>query len=279
MADTRGDGRDDSPRRRAAGGAGGGVANASVDGRLRMEVTAVTHRGRVRAHNEDTIVVDGWIGGDSMDAPRRSVHDVAGATLVLVADGMGGHVGGREASRRAAEALVRLAPGEAGPAEVAGALRAVNREVFAAADDDPALRGMGTTVAGIVVMRDRTIWFNVGDSRVYSVRRGFVRQLSVDDVPVGAPSGSGRITQALGGAVTYLDIDPHVGSESTRRGRRYLLCSDGLTDALPLETIERALSDDDPGVVGGLLESALAAGAPDNVSIVVAAVRPADGDG
>ena len=157
-------------------------------------------------------------------------------------------------------------------------MRAVNRELFAAADDEPALRGMGTTVAGIVAMRDRTVWFNVGDSRVYSVRQGFVRQLSVDDVPAWAAAGSGRITQALGGADAYLDIDPHAGSESTRAGRRYLLCSDGLTDALPLETIERALSEDDRGVVDELLERTLAAGAPDNVSIVLAGVRPADGD-
>lgn len=254
------------------------MADARGDG-LRMDVTAVTHRGRVRAHNEDTIVVDGWMRGESMDAPRRSVHDVAAAPLVLVADGMGGHVGGREASRRAAQGLVRLVRGDAGPTEVAGALRAVNRELFAAADDDPTLRGMGTTVAGIAAMRGRTVWFNVGDSRVYSVRQGFVRQLSVDDVPAGAASGSGRITQALGGADAYLEINPHVGSESTRKGRRYLLCSDGLTDVLSLRTIERALSDDDRSLVGELLESTLAAGAPDNVSIVLARIRPADDDG
>ena len=255
------------------------MADVQGDGRLLMEVTAVTHRGRVRAHNEDTVAVGSWTCGESMDTPRRSVHDVAGATLVLVADGMGGHVGGREASRRAAQTLVRLLPGNAGPAKVAGAVRAVNRELFAAADEEPTLRGMGTTVAGIVAMRDRTVWFNVGDSRVYSVRQGFVRQLSVDDVPAWAASASGRITQALGGADAYLEIDPHVGSESTRPGRRYLLCSDGLTGAVPLETIERALSGDDRGMVGELLESTLTAGAPDNVSIVVATVRPADGDG
>ena len=92
------------------------MADVQGDGRLLMDVTAVTHRGRVRAHNEDTIVVDDWTCGESMDAPRRSLHDVAGGTLVLVADGMGGHVGGREASRRAAQALVRLIARDAGPA-------------------------------------------------------------------------------------------------------------------------------------------------------------------
>ena len=254
------------------------ATNTQGDGHVLLEVTAVTHRGSVRMHNEDTIVVGSWICGDSMDAPRQSSHDSAEATLVLVADGMGGHIGGQEASQRAAQAMSRLIPGDTGakPAEVVDALREVNRELFAAAAADPTLKGMGTTVAGLVVMPDQTIWFNVGDSRVYSVRREFLRQLSVDDVPAWQGAGGSRITQALGGADAYLEIDPHVGSEATRPRRRYLLCSDGLTDVVPLEAIERALSDDDLSLVGELLDSTLAAGAPDNVSIVLATIRSKD---
>ena len=253
-------------------------ANEAQDNQqLLLHVAAVTHQGIVRSHNEDTIVVDRWICGDSMDLPRQSVHDIGVATLVLVADGMGGHVGGREASRRAAESMVSLIVGDTDLAEVADALRKTNSELFAGVAEDPTLRGMGTTMAGIVVMSDRTVWFNVGDSRVYSVRQEFLRQLSVDDVPVGAGLGTSRITQCLGGAYLYLEIDPHVGSVSTRSGRRFLLCSDGLTDAVPLERIERTLTKDDHGVAE-LLEHALAAGAPDNISIVLASIRPEDGD-
>ena len=249
-------------------------SDAPNDGQL-LEVTAVTHRGWVRTHNEDTIVVDDWTCGDSMEAPRRSSHDLEEATLVLVADGMGGHVGGREASRRAAEAMIRLVPGDTAPepAEVGEVLRVVNREVFEAAAAEPALKGMGTTVAGLVVTPGRTVWFNVGDSRVYRVRQEFLRQLSVDDVPAWQGAGGSRITQALGGAAAFQEIDPHVGSEPTRPGRRYLLCSDGLTDALAPEAMESALSEDGEGLVAALLDSTLAAGAPDNVSIVLAGIR------
>ena len=249
-----------------------------ADSNMLLEVTAVTHRGKVRTHNEDTIVVGNRICGDSMEAPRQSVHDLTGPTLVLVADGMGGHVGGREASRRAADAMVRLIPGYRGPepAEVRDALRAANRELFDAAAANPALRGMGTTVAGLVVTSDRTLWFNVGDSRVYSVRREYLRQLSVDDVPAGQGEGGYGITQALGGADAYLEINPHVGTEATGPRRRYLICSDGLTDVVPLETMERDLQDDDRGLAGKLLACALAAGAPDNVSIVLTSIRLTD---
>lgn len=251
--------------------------DAQSDGLL-LQVTAVTHRGSVRARNEDTIVAGRWIRSDSMTEPRQSTHDLADGALALVADGMGGHVAGREASRQAAGAIVRLISGDMGPAAVHGVLRKVNSELFAVAADDPALRGMGTTAAGIVVTAGRTVWFNVGDSRVYSERQGFLRQLSVDDVPAGAVPGSGRITQCLGGGHLYLEIDPHVGSVATRRGRRYLLCSDGLTDAVPLEAVESALAKDDESLVVDLLERTLAAGAPDNVSIVLATVRPGDGN-
>lgn len=241
--------------------------------RMLLEVTAVTHRGAVRTHNEDAVVVGSWTCGDSMSTPRQSEHDLAEEPLVLVADGMGGHVGGREASQRAASGMVELASSAVGPTEVAAALREVNRELFATAAGDPTLRGMGTTVPGIVAMPDRTVWFNVGDSRVYSVRQGSLRQLSVDDVPTWAGAPAGRITQALGGTYAFLEIDPHVGTETTRLGRPYLLCSDGLTDALPLETVERASSDDDQRLVCELRKTTLAAGAPDNDSIVLASIR------
>ena len=256
--------------------------NADTGQEMTLEVTAVTHKGKVREHNEDTIAVDDWICGDSMDAPCRFVCDLPKpphGTLVLVADGMGGHVGGREASRRAAEAMVGMAgtarsrAADGARPELAEVLCRANRELFDAAAADPALRGMGTTIAGIVAMADRVTWFNVGDSRVYSVRPEYLRQLSIDDVPAGAAAGSGRITQALGGAPSFVDVVPHVGSEAGRAGRRYLLCSDGLTDMLSPEDIERAISDDDRVWVEELLERTLAAGARDNVSIVVASVK------
>ena len=249
---------------------------AQADHRLTLQVTAITHQGKVRTHNEDTIVVDRWICGDSMEIPRQSAHGFEKASLVLVADGMGGHVGGREASRLAAEAMVSQIPSDTSAAGVVGALRKANSELFAAANEDPALKGMGTTVAGIVVMPERTLWFNVGDSRVYSVREEFLRQLSVDDVPAGAGPGSSRITQSLGGAYLYLEVDPHVGSVSTRPGRRFMLCSDGLTDAVPLEKVESVLAKNDLDLVSELLEFALAAGAADNVSIVLASVHGQD---
>jgi serine/threonine protein phosphatase PrpC len=74
--------------------------------------------------------------------------------------------------------------------------------------------------------------------------------------------------------MTTLDVAPHVGTEPVVPGWRYLLCSDGLTDMVPLERIEGLLGEhaDDTNAVAALLEAALAGGGEDNISIIVATI-------
>jgi serine/threonine protein phosphatase PrpC len=142
----------------------------------------------------------------------------------------------------------------------------------------PENKGMGTTVAGLLFRQSGHLHFNVGDSRVYRFKAGFLRQLSIDDVrsPAADPAegrrGSTVLTQCLGGAVAMSEIAPHVGTEPVVAGWRYLLCSDGLTDMVPLERIEAILNEhaDDPDAVAALLAAALAGGGEDNISIIVA---------
>lgn len=131
---------------------------------------------------------------------------------------------------------------------------------------------MGTTVAGIVPTPAEILVFNVGDSRVYREQHGFLRQLTIDDRLMLA---SRRLTQALGGAVRHVDIEPHVWRETWLSGRRYLICSDGLTDALNLDTLEDGLGADDMATVERLFERAMDAGGQDNISIILARVEAA----
>jgi serine/threonine protein phosphatase PrpC len=214
-----------------------------------------------------------------MDTPRQTLHDLDVPLLCLVADGMGGHAAGEEASRLAAFRLAESVPSLDGEPAVAAFLRQVNREIFDAMRENSQCRGMGTTVAGLMVRPGGVLWFNVGDSRVFRYRDRFLRQLSIDDVPdldVGRTGRSGSLTQALGGAATFIEVVPHVGTDPLVPGWRYLLCSDGLTDMVDLAAIEAAMAAADAAAVTRLFERAMIPG-QDNISIIVATIEQAAG--
>jgi PPM family protein phosphatase len=237
-----------------------------MDDPTHIEVAAFSHKGRVRASNEDSIAVAGWVGDGEMSALRRSRHRLYGPLLFAVADGMGGHAGGEIASRYAVKRLAEESAGE-GAADIVARLTLINAELYQSMMAVPALRGMGTTVAGLVLSARRAVWFNVGDSRVYRERNGRIEQLSIDDVPPGPRSGI--ITQTLGGARTLVPITPHVGEEDLLLPSRWLICSDGLTDMLGDAEIESALAARNEDALPALFTAAMAAGGADNISIVL----------
>jgi serine/threonine protein phosphatase PrpC len=229
-------------------------------------VTAFTHRGRVRATNQDAIVVGSWVSDPEMAEPRLFTHALREPLVCAVADGMGGHrageVASREVARRLAGARLIETP--------AAALRAINFELYRAMDTDRRLLGMGTTVVGIA-LSSRLVWFNVGDSRLYRAVSGLV-QISIDDTPPGPRDGT--LTQTLGGMwPPGEDIAPHVGEERLAAPARYLLCSDGLTDMLDDAAIAACLACSDAEAVAGLFDAAMCAGGRDNISIVLVSVE------
>src|SRR5262245_48247981 len=235
-----------------------------------IEVTAFTHRGRLREHNEDSIAVAGWVSDAAMPGPRRSRHELAAPLVCAVADGMGGHAAGEIASRLVTERLAAEPFANAEAGAVAPALAAINAELYRAMRSNRALAGMGTTVAGLLLAAGRVLWFNIGDSRVYHHRDGCLRQLSIDDVPPGARSGI--VTQSLGGALAFAPVEPHIGAGDLPVPSRWLLCSDGLTDMVSVAEIERRMADEDEQAAGALFEAAMAAGGADNISIVLASI-------
>ena len=233
-------------------------------------ITAFTHRGRVRDQNEDTIAVGDWVSVVDMPGPEQTRHELGTPLACVIADGMGGHNAGEVASRY----VVRRLAGE--PEELidmrraAQTLRAIDSELYRAMAADPDLRGMGTTVVGLV-LAPRLVWFNVGDSRLYRCEAGGLVQMSIDDVPPGPRSG--LLTQTLGGSFVQSEISPHAGEEPLNAADRFLLCSDGLTDMLASAEIEACMKHADFDAASMLFERAMRAGGADNVSIVIASVE------
>jgi len=181
--------------------------------------------------------------------------------LFAVVDGMGGHRGGQEASRHAAQHLLDHCD-----EDVPSLLDGANSHLYEEMNRVPSLLGMGATVAGVAVAGSSANIFNVGDARVYQMAEGYLMLASVDDRS--APD-SNVVTQSLGGAERPTSIVPHQQALDLAPGHTLLICSDGLSEVVPFDSIQTVLAGH-RGVTGPslLLEMALDAGAPDNVSIV-----------
>ncbi|MGW0465099.1 PP2C family protein-serine/threonine phosphatase [Streptomyces sp. NPDC003027] len=241
-----------------------------------IAVTALSHVGLVREHNEDSLVVGPWmLCGTVTENPQTLVFPLSRPLLVAVADGLGGQPAGEVASGLVARRLSWLGPSLDGEDAVRDALDLCNRAVYAAADDDPELFTMGTTVAGVVVTEESMLAFNVGDSKVYDATGDGLRQVSVDDSPPPPPGRrtTSAVTQTLGGGPAFSAVTPHVTAAGLSVGDRRLVCSDGLTDAVPDEEIAGLLRVYDDGRAAfELWKAAIDAGGPDNITLALVRV-------
>ena len=239
-----------------------------------LAVSALSHIGAVRDHHEDSLVAGPWtLCATVTESPQTLIFPLGTPLVVAVADGLGGHLGGEVAS-----ALVVCRLAQAGPLldsedRLREALTACNREVHAAAERDPALTAMGTTVAGVVVTAEHVLAFNVGDSRVYAADPGGVRQLSTDDRLSDDDLPAGIVTQALGGSDGQEPVYPHLVTSPLCDDTSYLICTDGLSDPVPASVLDQVLRQQEDGrAVFELWKAAIEAGGPDNITIAL--VRP-----
>ncbi|MEV0975630.1 PP2C family serine/threonine-protein phosphatase [Streptomyces sp. NPDC049915] len=244
-----------------------------------VAVSALSHPGLVREHNEDSLVAGPWtLCATVTEIPQTLVFPLRSPVVVAVADGLGGHPGGEVASALVARLLARAGPVLGDEEAVREALSDFNRAVYQAAEGGD-LTAMGTTVAGLVLLHDSVLVFNVGDSRVFAASSDGLRQVSVDDSPPLEPGQrtTSLVTQCLGGSAAHRDVRPHVTTVPLRPGDRYLVCTDGLTDPVTEDVLEAVLRENDDGRAAfELWHAAIQAGGPDNITLAVVRV---EGDG
>jgi protein phosphatase len=233
---------------------------------LALRYAARSDRGLVRANNEDSVY--------------------AGARLLALADGMGGHAAGEVASQLVIAALAHLDDDEPGGdllGKLEHAVHEGNSAIAEQVEVNPELDGMGTTLTAILFAGDRLGLVHIGDSRGYLLRDGELTQITKDDTFVQTLVDEGRITaeeahshpqrSLIMRALTGQEVEPTLIMREAREGDRYLLCSDGLSDPVSHETILEALKVPDvAGSADRLIELALRGGGPDNVTVVVADV-------
>ncbi|WP_405600113.1 serine/threonine-protein phosphatase [Streptomyces sp. NBC_01410] len=238
-----------------------------------IAVTALSHVGLIREHNEDSLVVGPWtLCGTVTENPQTLVFPLGTPLVVAVADGLGGQPAGEVASALVARQLASFGPSLDGEAPLRDALDVCNESVYAAADGRPELATMGTTVAGAVVLAESLLTFNVGDSKVYEAGGDGLRQVSVDDSPPPEPGRrtTSAVTQTLGGRLEFEAVTAHVRASTLSTGDRYLICTDGLTDPLPDDVIDELLRVHDDGRAAfELWKAAIEAGGPDNITLAL----------
>lgn len=234
-----------------------------------VRVAAASHVGSVRERNQDCLGVSGLElrPGEGV----VTAGELAFPFLAVVADGLGGHRAGDQASRLAVNAVLASSPVDA--ESLTKAIHGANEVIVEAMSDDANNVGMASTIAAVLITDAELVVGNVGDSVVAAATDGRLTQLSIDDVPPGSVAlpgvPSSIVTQTLGGGAKLAMIRPHI-IEAPRHTCRILLCSDGLTNYVPRTDIGDVLAHGSPAeAVEALIALALAAGGGDNVTVVV----------
>jgi PPM family protein phosphatase len=230
--------------------------------RAKQSWAALTDIGRVRTHNEDSVL--------------------AQPPLFVVADGLGGHEAGEVASSIAVETLRDHAPRRPDAKALARAVKAANREVIRSAREGFGKSGMGTTMTAAIVEGTRIAIAHVGDSRAYLLHEGSLVRVSEDHSMVADMIRRGQLTEAESryhpnrSVITRaLGTDPNMLADTyeidASPGDRLLLCSDGLTsmleDGMICELLEQYRTPDVAARM--LVDAANDAGGHDNVSVIV----------
>lgn len=242
-----------------------------------VEAAGLSDVGCQRENNEDSSLY--WEPSSDQEFERKG-------RLAIIADGMGGHEGGLEASRLAVE-TVRDVYDEGFRDEP----QVMLMEGFAAAhvrirdyaDRHPAFFGMGTTCTAVVVRGQQLYFAHVGDSRLYRLRDGRIERLTRDHSYVGRLVESGLVraedaekhpqrhilTAALGAGL-QLDVEsPPVGLQ-VQAGDELLLCTDGLWGLVSEAELEKALRSNSPAeCCTSLVKLARSRGGPDNITLQV----------
>jgi len=236
---------------------------------LRYHFCSLSKIGLVRKNNEDSLLLLPEIG------------------LFGVCDGLGGHAAGEVASSLAAGAFGK-AVSESGEADawqvLFQAILKANLSIMEEQSRTPGLMGMGTTLSAIwlgVKVSNEVAVAHIGDSRVYRYRDSALEQLTEDHSPVFELFKKGMISKeemqrhphkslidrCLGISSV---VEPQIFSLPLRRGDRFLISTDGLTDSLSDDQICKTLAESSlESALGRLFDQAYRAGAPDNISVVL----------
>jgi len=249
---------------------------------MKFRAYGLSDLGRVRKLNEDSFLVS-----DDLK-------------LYLIADGMGGHAAGDVASSKSIELIngfiertakdnditwpfemnLELAP-EAN--KLIAAVQIANKEIYRMSSTNPELKGMGTTIAGLFIAEAKGYVVHVGDSRVYLMRNGRLKQITEDHSWVNEQlkekvitkeeakqhRWKNVITRALG---SEKEVKIDLQEENIVSGDIFLICSDGLSGMVERETMEDIIKkhiNNLSEAAEKMIDYANKAGGVDNITVIL----------
>jgi len=247
-----------------------------------VELAGLSDIGCQRETNEDSYLY--WESADDQEFLRKG-------RLAVIADGMGGHEGGQEASRLAVE-TVRDVYGNGFSEDPQTALiesfAAAHTRIVNYAEQHPAFQGMGTTCTAFVLVGHQLYFAHVGDSRLYLIRDSRISRLTRDHSYVGRLVESGLVraedaerhpqrhilTAALGAGLEVAAEGAEQGM-LLQDGDNLLLCTDGLWGVVAEDQLEDAVSKYAPAeCCAALVKLARERGGPDNITLQVLHIGP-----
>jgi protein phosphatase len=231
-----------------------------------MQASSFTHMGLLRSNNEDRVLV------------KQFADD---STLIVVADGMGGHAAGDLAAQMTINIFGSFDPGENGNPmlqlqELAGAAQGA---IVEASFREMGLFGMGTTLTAAYIRNKDAFWVHVGDTRLYLFRKGRLLRVTSDHTIPGVLLKRGEIgyeqarlhpmRNMLIRCLGCAEFDADSGTLNLEEGDLLLISTDGLHDLVPEEAIASALESGKylESKLDRLVQAALTAGGTDNITV------------
>ena len=236
-----------------------------------MQTFYLTDPGKVRTHNEDSVII---------------INNARDEYILAVADGMGGHKAGEVASAIATNhirdsfySLETIGTKEEAIDWLRMIVKEINEKIFEYADKNPESKGLGTTLVIAIKTDDYILYGNIGDSSGYVIKNNTLHKVTKDHTYVGLLLNNGRLTEegaknhpgknlltrALGAndpiEIDIFDIDTSV--------KGLFLCSDGLTNMVSDEQIEKILNSNIPieEAIAKLIKKANLRGGTDNITV------------
>lgn len=242
-----------------------------------IQVVVKTDLGNIRTNNEDAVLF------------KKAEDGLKGkGMMLLVADGMGGHLAGEIASGMAVESISETYFHQSKGSNVADILKQAfqlaNKKIFQSASNNEQYKGMGTTCTVIVIEGKKLFYAHAGDSRAYHFRNKTLKQITTDHTYVQDLVNAGSIsleeadthpqrnilTNAMG-TKPEIKVDAAQYDTELVYGDRLMVCSDGLYDYFNAKELEEILSGEQiSNIADFLLSEAKRRGGHDNISFVLA---------